>query len=130
MTQIAEDALIFNAANPGAIQQYGVLLTALDVGGIGYGEFTLTLGGNLSQYLPTVSVPTSAHPNPPPPSSGNPSGFVTQLFQNDLGRQPDPAALAYYGKMISDNPVNGIGYAMALVGVALSPESYQHNHLI
>lgn len=128
-SQIEQDALIYNAANPGALLPLPV---AILQGGLSFAEYTLTQGGNLVPYMPHDSTPpNSVYPNGIAASAGDPAGFITQLYSNDLGRAPTAADITFYEGVISGSPTNAEGYAMTLLYIGVSPESQQHNaHLM
>ena len=118
--QITQDDFIFNAAAPGYAP---LLLAEIDWGTVTFAEYALT-NQTLSHYLPHPGDSTHT------PFPGDPAGFTTQVFENALGRAPAAAEITYYENVISqysNGPLGALqGYAVALTGIALSPESYQH----
>lgn len=111
--QVHEDALMFNALNPG---QSGPLLGSLTWGGLTFAEYvTSTDSGSLAQYLPSPTL------------TGNPDAFISGVFQNALGRSASSADLTFYEHVIGATPHDALGFAEVVMYVGLSAESQAHN---
>lgn len=106
--QITENNLIYNTTAPGVAP---LRLAEIDWDPLTFAEYTLT-NTPLAKFLPHGTF------------SGDPVGFITQAYENALGRAPEAAGLAFYENVISHDHN---GYALTLVGISLSNESYIHN---
>ena len=114
---LCQNILIYLGAQgsaPGANQ----LPMMLAFAGVTYAEGVLTLGGAVEKFMPTANSP------------GDRSGFITQIFENALGRVPSNEDISYYQNVIASTPdPEGLltGWALVLFYVSTSPESAQRN---
>lgn len=63
--------------------------------------------------------------------TGTPTQFVTAIYNNALGRTPDPGGLDYWVGLIADNKVSQAQAAMAIIeGAAIEPTTSSDEQLV